>query len=80
MNKARIDRLRERAFALCGQDPPTFAAFSDSWAHMDPLSKSLYETACACPELVGTPRHWPTIRNYLHRMGVDPEPFTMEGL
>ena len=73
ITKARLDRLQARVSALYGPEPPTFEEFADAWAHMDPLSRSLYESACAYPELIGTPRHWQTIREYLHRMSIDPE-------
>lgn len=70
---ARLNRLQARVSALYGPDPPSFAEFVEKWEHMDQLSKSLYEAAMSVPELVGTPRHWPTIQDYLRRMGIDPE-------
>lgn len=59
---------------------PTFEEFAAEWSRADPLSKSLYEAAMSAPELVGVPRHWPTIKGYLRRLGVQPQEFTLESV
>ena len=83
---ARLDDLAARVEALRGAAPPTYAEFVELWGRMDGLSHSLYETALACPEIVGASGpYWEAVRGHLERMGVPaPEPFTitdvLEGL
>lgn len=68
--------LEKRIFALQAAYPmpPTFEQFRHEWQRMDSLSKSLYETALSCPQLVGADgRYWETIKSYLLQMGITPE-------
>ncbi len=77
----RLDELTARVKALMGAVPPTFEEFLKAWADMDELSKSLYETSVACPELTGaTGPYWDAICGHLARMGIAPEPFTLESM
>ena len=63
------------------QPLPTFEQFKGEWERIDELSKSLYETALSCPELVGADgKYWETISSYLRKMGVEVEPITLEKL
>lgn len=58
---------------------PSFEEFQNDWEHMDELSKSLYQTALSCPELVGADgRYWQTVSDYLKRMGYTAEPFSID--
>ncbi len=77
----RLDELTARVKALMGAVPPTYAEFVKQWADMDELSKSLYETSVACPELTGaTGPYWDAVKHHIERMGIQPEPFTLESI
>ncbi len=77
----RLDELTARVRQLMGSSPPTYEEFVKQWADMDELSKSLYATGIACPELIGaTGPYWQAVRNHMERMGIQPEPFTLESI
>lgn len=77
----KIDELTTRIKALMGSTPPSYEEFVRQWADTDGLSKSLFEVGAACPELVGgNDPYMQTIRGHLARMGVQPEPFTLESV
>ncbi len=77
----RLDELTARVRQLMGSTPPTYAEFVKQWADMDELSRSLYTTGVACPELIGaTGPYWDAIRSHLARMGIASEPFTLESI
>lgn len=60
---------------------PSFEEFQNDWEHMDELSKSLYQTAIACPEFAGeSGRRWEAISGYMRRMGINPQPFDFNEL
>ncbi len=77
----RLDELTARVKALMGASPPTYAEFVKQWADMDELSRSLYTTGVACPELMGSSGpYWEAVRSHMERMGIQPEPFTLESI
>lgn len=70
----RLDALRATLKPL-----PTFSELSEQWKNMDELSKSLYQTALSCPELVGADgKYWEVVSGYLQRMGYTAEPFSID--
>ena len=55
--------------------PPTYEEFCKMWQSTDPLSKSLFELSLSSPELIGKPKYYDKISEYLRRPGVQvPEP------
>lgn len=76
---AQLDAITARMEALRGAAPPTYEEFLEKWERMDALSRSLYETGLACPEIAGASGpYWEAVRGHLERMGVQaPEPFTI---
>lgn len=80
MNNIRLNAISKRLDVLCGEPPPTFQEFKESWEKMDGLSKSLFETALSAPDLIGVPKHFETLAGYLRRLGVNPEPIDTKSL
>lgn len=70
-------RLTALEAALSSTKIPSFSEFVKMWEDADDLSRSLLETAAACPQLVGISD---TIRGYLQQLGVTPEPFDLNEL
>lgn len=80
MNLNTLER-RVAALKAAYPSPPTFREFWKEWKHMDALSKSLYELALSCPELVEKDwESWPIISSYLKRLGVRADPFSLEDI
>lgn len=75
MNNAIFRRL-ERLESLT-PSIPSFAEFEAEWEYMDDLSRSLYQCAVACPQLVEASD---TIRGYLKRLNITSEPFDLNEL
>ena len=69
----RLRNLEKRAAALMPPEPWTFSQFATAWAGMDALSRSLYQTMAATPELFPGD-DCKRIRSYLERLGMDVEP------
>lgn len=77
----KLDELAVRVRQLIGATPPSFEEFFRKWGNMDELSRSLYEVTAACPGLTGaTGPYWETVRGHMARMGITPEPFTLEDI
>ena len=77
----RLQSLEKRAAALLPPEPWTFEQFRAEWANADALSRSLYETMAATPELFPSADSG-RIRGYLERLGVtvEPMPFNLGNL
>ena len=77
----RLQSLERRAAALLPPEPWTFEQFRAAWASADGLSRSLFETMAATPELFPS-ADCGRIADYLQRLGVtvEPMPFNLDGL
>ena len=77
----RLQSLEKRAAALLPPEPWTFEQFRAAWASADGLSRSLFETMAATPELFPS-ADCGRIRGYLERLGatVEPMPFNLDEL
>lgn len=74
-------RLTALEAALSSTKIPSFSEFVKMWEDADELSKSLFETALACPSLMGEHgRRWDVISGYLQRLNITPEPFDLKEL
>ncbi len=80
MNNIRLNAISKRLDVLCGEPPPSFNEFKESWEKMDSLSKSLLETALSAPDLIGVPRNFELLKGYLRRLGVNPEPIDTQSI
>lgn len=77
----RLEKLTVRVLRIMGSTPPSYVEFLKAWADMDELSKSLYETSVSCPELTrASGPYWEAVRAHMERMGIQPEPFTLESI
>lgn len=62
-------------------DIPTYSEFTEQWASMDGLSRSLFECAAGCPEIIDSDDiYWQTISKYIQQMGITVEPVSLKML